>query len=188
MFAYCRNNPIIRRDVDGSDDESAIQEAIQKLYALTDEYAKIYETGFSINIESATNDWNNCLTTIGVDEAYQLMSEYLCNAYYTKYGKEFLFSDSCVANEIEYHVDAYMWTQGYSGYSRNITTLAFSKEQLIEHCKTVEVFTTDVNTLRQRLIFSYKKGIRDCYKGTDEDPFDRRTLWQHMLAPGENRQ
>ena len=101
------------------------------------------------------------------------MSDYLCQAYYDSYNKEYLFSNECVEFEIQYHVDAYMWTQGYSGYSRNITTYAFSKKELIEHCKTIDISTKDIDTPKQKIMFNYRNGIRDCYKWTDADPFLR---------------
>ena len=64
-----------------------------------------------------------------------------------------------------------MWAKGYPGYRRNVTTLAFDKEKLIRHCRIVNISTADVNSWRQRTVFRYKKGIRDCYRGTSADPF-----------------
>jgi len=138
-----------------------------------DEQSNINENGFSIDIQSSTKTWDCFFKEIGIHKAYNLISKHLCNRYLSNYGEEFLFSDSCVAYEIEYHADAYMWTQNYSGYSRNITTYLFSRETLIEHCKTIEIFTSDVYNFKQSLCFDYYNGIRDCYKGTDREPYER---------------
>ena len=64
-----------------------------------------------------------------------------------------------------------MCMQGYKGYSRNITTYFISKDQLILHCKEVDISTEDVYNTKQRIMFGYKKGIRERYKGTEEDPY-----------------
>ena len=152
-----------------------VQEATDALRALLKKHTAFSEKGFDIDIESAADEWNDCLTAIGVRRAYGLMGTYLCEEYRGMYGREFLLGDRCVAYEIEYHVDAYMWAQGYPGYRRNITTFAFSREELVKHCRVVNISTDDVENLRQRTMFRYKKGIRDCYKGTADDPFYSRT-------------
>ena len=179
MFAYCRNNPTSRVDSKGTEDDDINAE----MDRLLNEYATIDETGFTIDLESATAEWNSCISEMGVKEAYEYMSDYLCQKYKEKYEKEFLFSNSCVAYEIEYHVDAYMSVKGNSGYSRNITTYFMSAKYLIDHCKVVNISTNDVGNFKQEKMFGYKNGIRECYKNTPDDPYreDREPLWKRIL-------
>lgn len=171
MFAYCRNNPVNRKDVAGTQDEDTTEEAKENLSALLDEYTTITETGFSISIETETKKWDEYIKQIGIKDAYTYMGEYLCQMYYDVYGEEFLFSEECVAYEIEYHVDAYMGAKGYSGYTRNVTTYMFSDDYLIEHCKTIDISTKDVYNTKQAIMFNYKSGIRSCYWYTEKDPY-----------------
>ena len=167
MFAYCRNNPVQRIDVSGSSDE----EAKEELRSLLDEYTSISETGFTIDIGTAAAEWDRCIKQLGVNKAYAYMSEYLCDQYYETYGEEFLFSESCVAYEIEYHIDAYMCVKGYDGYVRNMTTYFMSKQYIIDHCKTIDISTNDARNPKQGLMFNYYYGIRRCYVNTKKDPF-----------------
>ena len=171
MFSYCRNNPISREDVNGSADKDTEEEERRKLRTLLDTYTTMDEFGFSIDIDSEDDAWNNCIISIGVQESYDYMSDYLRQKYNDTYGKEFLFSNKCVSYEIEYHVDAYMCMKGYNGYHRNITTYLYSKDSLIEHCKSVDISTKDVKNFKQRIMFGYYSGIRDCYKYTADDPY-----------------
>ena len=141
---------------------------------MLDTYATISEFGFSIDIESETASWDASIKKLGIQEAYDYMSDYLCQKYNDAYGEEFLFSNKCVSYEIEYHVDAYMCMMGYKGYWRNVTTLWFSDDELIAHCKSVDISTNDTGDRLQKTVFGYKKGIRDCYKYTDRDPYAKR--------------
>ena len=143
------------------------------LISLLDTCTAVRRTGFSIDLTVLTERWNRYIKAIGVKRAYKLMAAYLCDKYKAVYGREFLFSERCVAYEIEYHVDAYMWAQRFRGYYRNITTWLFKRKDLILHCKEVDISTEDVDNLKQRLMFGYKKGIRECYKNTPDDPFRR---------------
>ena len=176
MFAYCRNNPVSRKDLNGFSDTDAvdIEKAKKQLESLLECYTTFSESGFSINLDDVAPLWNARIQEIGTQEAYDYMSNYLCSKYYELYGEEFLFSNECVSYEIEYHIDAYMCMQEYSGYSRNITTYVFSKTYLIAHCKTVDIYVTDVDNRKQSTMFGYKNGIRECYKETDKNPFRKK--------------
>ena len=176
MFAYCRNNPVLRKDAYGTADEEADQDPISKLEALLDEHATVDEYGFTIDLETAAAEWDSCMKEIGIQQAYDYMSSYLCQEYLDIYGEEFLFSNACVSYEIEYHVDAYMCMKGFSGYSRNVTTLIFNKDYLIDHCKVVNISTRDVTNVKQALMFDYRNGIRSKYVGTDKDPYYITTI------------
>ena len=171
MFAYCRNNPALRKDISGATDEEADGDKYDELDQLLDKYATVSEDGFTINLEDETEEWNSCIKEIGVQQAYDYMSDYLCQKYEATYEKEFLFSNECVSYEIEYHVDAYMCMKGYSGYSRNITTFIFRKESLVGHCKVINISTNDTDDFKQAVMFGYMNGIRSQYRGTDKDPY-----------------
>ena len=80
-YAYCRNNPISRKDVQGKEDESINDEAIASLYSLLDENTIITETGFKIKLEDKKEEWNNVIQSIGTEKSYNLMSKYLCDKY-----------------------------------------------------------------------------------------------------------
>ncbi len=184
MFAYCRNNPIGRKDADGAEDESAIDKAkeallsLLELLSLLNDNTTIDEKGFTINIETAIDEWDSCIKALGTHKAYDAMAGYLCGKYKEIYDKEFLFSESCVAYEIEYHVDAFMWVNKKKGYTRNVTTFLYSQEELYEHCKKINISTNDLFDFKQKNMFGYKNGIRECYIGTEMDPYDRRTIWE----------
>ena len=185
LLAYCGNGPICRIDASGRTSVPAvpISPELEELYRLLNEYADITEDGFTIDLKSAVAEWDACISGIGQKEAYNLMSNYLCESYKQLCGEEFLFSNECVAYEIEYHVDAYMYTQGYKGYHRNITTLLLSKEYLEEHCKVIDISTNDVNDKLQRFMFNYQKGIREKYKGTAKDPFAKQRNRSYIMLP-----
>ncbi len=110
---------------------------------------------------------------LGLDEAYDRIAEYLCRTYRERFGEPFLLTEECIAGEIRYHADAYMSAKGYRHYSRNVTTLLFSKASLEKHCKEVDISLKDLDSWKQRMMFRYRKGIRGCYRGTDRDPFRR---------------
>ena len=171
MFSYCRNNPVVRKDSKGTTDEDVTEEEKKILYDLLDAYATISENGFTIDLETVSDEWNECFIAIGIDEAYSLMADYLCAKYEEVYDKEFLFTNECVANEIKYHADAYMWALGSSGYKRPFSTRIFSKKYISKHCNIINISTQDVNVVKQRVIFKYKSGIRDIYMYTEEDPY-----------------
>lgn len=178
MFACCLNNPVCRLDALGRDDKEATPDPYSKLEELLDKYAAVEEWGFTIDIESETKEWDACIKEIGVQDAYDYMSTYLCNKYKDTYGEEFLFSNDCVSYEIEYHVDAYMCIKNYPGYSRHVSTYVFSKDELDVRCKQVDISTKDVFNLKQMVMFDYKSGIRSCYWYTEKDPYRRAvTAW-----------
>ena len=148
--------------------------AERKLIRLLDRYAEIRPDGFRINLAAAHAQWDRCLKQLGLHYAYARMAAYLCHTYLKRFGEPFLFSEDCVAWEIQYHVDAYMAARGYRHYSRNATTLLYSKAALISHCREVDISVDDMNDWKQRTMFRYRSGIRDCYKNTPRDPFRRR--------------
>ena len=147
--------------------------AAERLRELADRSTRIMEDGFCIDLSRETATWDALLKAVGIKAGYRLLAEHLCRRYREKFGREFLFSDSCVAYEIEYHTDAYMCAVGYHGYIRNVTSWLFTKRQLISHCEKIDICTKDTADFRQRNMFRYKAGIRKCYRGTEHDPFRR---------------
>jgi len=179
MFAYCLNNPIMFMDYAGTrpiasnliEDENTKDRNSSFAYMYNYDkkrflakFTEINEEGFKVHLKDAEPLWDNYAKSVDVQTLYDELSAYLCDEYYNNYGKEFLFSNECVSYEIEYHMDAYMHVNGYSGYYRNVTTLIFSKKYLIEHCKIIDISVRDVSNFKQRTMFNYKKGIRECIK------------------------
>ena len=142
-----------------------------ELTALLERYSTVEADGFCIDLAPAHERWDRCLKRLGLHEAYSRMAEYLCRSYRERFGEEFLLTEACVAREIQYHVDAYMAVKGYRRYSRHVTTLLFSKASLEKHCKEVDISLKDLTGWKQRLMFRYRKGIRDGYRHTEKDPF-----------------
>ena len=145
--------------------------AERKLFRLLDRYAEIREDGFRVDLAAAHSQWDRCLKQLGLRTAYAKMAAYLCRRYQERFGEPFLFTERCVAWEIQYHTDAYMAARGYRRYSRNATTLLFTRQALERHCREIDISVFDTDDLRQRSMFRYRKGIRACYKNTERDPF-----------------
>ena len=175
MFAFFRKKPDTGEKTRGNTGGQALEDAVRRLRTLLDEHTRFSETGFSIDLCSAPEDWDACSREIGVDEAYRLMAEHLCGRFREKFGDDFLFSDRCVEKEIAYHMNAFMRVRGFPGYRRHLTTYAFNKDYIVRHCKEIDISTEDVKDWCQRKMFRYRKGIRDCYKGTSRDPFGKKT-------------
>ena len=148
-------------------------EAEAELAGLLEQYAVIKAEGFSVDLASAHERWDRCMKRLGLKAAYARMAEYLCRAYLERFGEPFLLTEDCIAWEIQYHADADMAARGYRGYSRNVTTLLYSKAALERHCKEVDISLEDMDNWKQRTMFRYKQGIRACYRGTERDPFRR---------------
>lgn len=146
-------------------------DALNTLLALTEQHTDITEEGFSIRLSDAPAEWDAAIKAVGIHAAYAAMADRLCELYRLRFGREFLFTNACVTYEIEFHADAYFCAMGYSGYVRNVTTLAFTKQQLISHCEWIDISTEDAHDLRQKLMFGYVRGVRECYRGTEADPY-----------------
>jgi len=137
---------------------------------LTRRYTDVLEEGFSIHLDADNQAWDGVIRAVGRKTAYRSMAECLAKMYREQFGQEFLFTERCMAFEIQYHADAYLAVT-VGGYPRHISTLLFSRAALISHCSSIEISKKDVKSLRQRLMFRYRFGIRPCYRHTDADPF-----------------
>lgn len=149
------------------------EEARQTLLRLTEEHTRLSETGFAIDLRQETEEWACAVRTLGRHEAYRTMSAFLCARYRESFGREYLFSEKCVAFEIAYHADAYFWALRPGRSARHITTLLFRRDELLRHCEVIDISTEDVSVFRQRMMFSYAAGVRPCYRGTPGDPFGK---------------
>ena len=144
-----------------------------ELSALLERCTTFSPAGFSVDLAAEPDAWDGCFRALGVRPACRRMAELLCARYRERFGEEFLFSVPCVAWELRYHAAAYMAAAGFRGYARHVSTLLFPRRQLILHCKEIDISTEDVKSLRQRLMFGYRRGVRPCYRGTEKDPFRR---------------
>ena len=142
------------------------------LEELTEQNTDIREDGFSIRLDKRAGDWDAAIRAAGRHSAYQRMAEQLCRLYQERFHREFLFTEKCMAFEIRFHADAYFAVTA-GGYPRHPSTLLFSRDSLISHCKEIDISENDVQSLKQRLMFGYRRGVRPCYRGTERDPFRR---------------
>lgn len=144
-----------------------------ELPQLLERCTTFFPEGFSVDLSAEPEAWNTFFHAQGLRHACAQMAALLCARYRDKYGEEYLFSESCVSWELRYHAAAYMAASGYRGYARHISTLLLPRQKLILHCKEIDISTEDVKSLRQRLMFGYRRGVRTCYRGTGKDPFHR---------------
>ena len=162
--------------------ERAAPSAAEELRALTLRHSEVFEKGFAVDLRRETARWHEAVRALGAKRAYALMSETLCARYAERFGREFLFSQDCVAFEIAYHAEAYFRTQGFSGHARHLTTLLFDRAALARHCEVIDVSVDDVSSFRQRLMFGYARGVRPCYRNTERDPFDRSAPLARLIG------
>lgn len=132
----------------------------RRLEELAKKYADIGTDSIALDLSKAPERWDQTIRALGRKPAYEALAGFLCREFRLKNGREFLFSDECVAYELGFHIDAYLSVLGFQGYPRHITTYAFSKAALDRHCRRVEIEEKDLHDFRQRLIFHYKRGLR----------------------------
>ena len=132
-----------------------------RLEGLIAENLTVGEGRISLDLQRDPGAWDSVIRTLGRKRAYRALAEGICARYAAERGEPFPFTEDCVAYELGYHINAYLRTQGFRGYPRHVTPLLFSRDALIRHCRTVEIDKADLNNLRQRLMFRYKKGLRE---------------------------
>ena len=116
--------------------------------------------GFSLDLSAAPERWDGLIRRLGREAAYAGLARLLCAEFRRQNSRDFLFSDECVAFELGYHIDAYLWAKGFRGYPRHPTTLIFPRSALDRHCRSVEISEKDLHNPAQRLVFRYRKGLR----------------------------
>ena len=177
--------PVERGETDVEGVENT-ERARRELHRLTEAYTILTEKGFAVDLRKETAAWHAAVLSLGAKAGYRLMSELLCAAYARRFGREYLFTEECLAFEIAYHAEAYFWTQGLAGHTRHLSTLLFSREELVRHCRMIDISVDDVRNPRQRLMFGYERGVRPCWRNTEQDPFDRGRALKRS-APARKR-
>ena len=135
-------------------------EAAERLAALAEANTTYGEGELSLDLTRATEDWDLVVRSLGRKETYRRLAELVCAGYRAERGEDFPFTEACVAFELGYHIDAYLWSQGFKGSHRHVTTMLFTRQALDRHCRSVDISVKDLNNLRQRTMFRYKKGLR----------------------------
>ena len=140
--------------------EAPDREALSALEALALAGLKTEADGFSLDLSAAPERWDALIRRLGRAEAYARLAGLVCAEFRRRNGRDLLFSDECVANELGYHIDAFLWARGFPGYPRHATTLVFTRAALDRHCRSVEISEKDLRDLKQRVVFGYRKGLR----------------------------
>ena len=140
-------------------------EAQRRLDGLIETYATYREGEIALLLAEAPAEWDLAIRALGRKAAYQQIADRVCAGYKARFDREFLFTEACVANEMGYHINAYLRCKGFKGYPRHITHLLFSKASLDRHCRSVEISEADLHNFKQRTMFRYKKGLRNKQRG-----------------------
>ena len=130
------------------------------LDALAAKFLSVREDGIALDLSKCPEAWDAAIRPLGRKTAYARLADLVCAAYREQTGRDFFFTEACVAGELGYHLDAYLRVRGFPGYPLHPTTLLLSKQAVEAHCKTVEIDRKDLDDFRQRLIFRYRKGLR----------------------------
>lgn len=130
------------------------------LDALAAKFLSVREDGIALDLSKCPEAWDAAIRPLGRKTAYARLADFVCAAYREQTGRDFFFTQACVAGELGYHLDAYLRVRGFPGYPLHPTTLLLSKQAVEAHCKTVEIDRKDLDDFRQRLIFRYRKGLR----------------------------
>ena len=133
-------------------------EARERLVDMTDASLTVKPGGISLDLRNDPAGWDAVMRALGRKEACRLLAERVRANYLAQTGKSFPFTEPCVAYEIGYHINAYLWSIGYRGHPRHITTRFFTRKALQRHCSTVEIDEESVRDFRQRVVFHYRKG------------------------------
>ena len=133
---------------------------LNPLQTLVLQSCEIRADGVSLDLSRDPAAWDREIRAVGRGAAYAHMAEWLCREFRRRNGRELIFTEKCVAYELGWHINAYLWTQGFKGYHRHILTYLFSRDVLDRHCRSVEIDEKDLHNPRQRLVFHYKRGLR----------------------------
>lgn len=139
---------------------------------------EILPEGFRIELSGTAERWAALSRAIGSRRLCAFAADVLAKAYRDTFRKPFLFSERCIAFEIRYHVNAYLWTRGLRR-TRHVSTLLLSRARIERTCHSIEIDKTDVYRKSQRILFRYFFGIRPAYRRTQSDPYAKRigTRW-----------
>ena len=139
LFAYCGNNPIMRKDPDGRMSIPALMQVLSNLIGIMNILSVIDSFGeadaYCINKYNYNGDvlghlkvkfeasykkyklfeflnyWSSIIPLL-----FSRITQNLLYDFKNLYGREFLFSNECVMKEIYDHFVGYMWSIGVRGY------------------------------------------------------------------------
>ena len=203
MFAYCGNNPIVRFDYSGN--ASSLLRGLYPFFLVIDIVNAFCENGL-LKVESTK--WTKYLGHIAVDFetnvkgyfiydfldiiisnytlsnlAFGLITINLRNLFVETFGRQFLFSEKCIANEIYAHFVGFMWSIRRKGYNLPYYMLGYClyhkkfkisdmRNQIYYACKEADIYEKDVyDNPGEAKVYDYYNGINDVYKNTNKDPY-----------------
>ena len=203
MFAYCGNNPIVRFDYSGN--ASSLLRGLYPFFLVIDIVNTFCENGL-LKVESTK--WTKYLGHIAVDFetnvkgyfiydfldiiisnytllnlAFGLITINLRNLFVETFGRQFLFSEKCIANEIYAHFVGFMWSIRRKGYNLPYYMLGYClyhkkfkisdmRNQIYYACKEADIYEKDVyDNPDEAKVYDYYNGINNVYKNTNKDPY-----------------
>ncbi len=203
MFAYCGNNPIVRFDYSGN--ASSLLRGLYPFFLVIDIVNTFCENGL-LKVDSTK--WSKYLGHIAVDFetnvkgyfiydfldiiisnytlsnlAFGLITINLRNLFVETFGRQFLFSEKCIANEIYAHFVGFMWSIRRKGYNLPYYMLGYClyhknfkisdmRNQIYYACKEADIYEKDVyDNPGEAKVYDYYNGINDVYKNTNKDPY-----------------
>lgn len=148
------------------------------LFSCTD----ILREGFRIDLSASPEQWNALSRALGSRRLSVLCAEALEEAYEKRYCEPYLFTARCMAFEIRYHLNAYLWAKGARNL-RHVSTLLLRRAHIERSCRSIEIDRTDAYRWSQRLLFRYFFGIRKGYRRTARDPYAKRFQNRYVRVP-----
>ncbi len=144
-YAYCRNNPATKKDINGKEDEDTVDQETM-VNEQTYNNTSVSQNIIVIELEPWKDELYNAIEELGMKRVRTIMAKTARSKYEEIIGEEFLLSENTIAYEIEYHIDGYLFSLGKPGYffKRNVTTWLFSKADLNLHCKDINIDVNDI--------------------------------------------
>ena len=195
MFAYCGNNPVIYSDKTGhaprfaylmSADSGHVGNSTKLWVAKNIAKhvgwnATIADTNDSISIDLSTTGeaFRFAIDTIGIDNVSNLVAIEACAKFKSSVGRDIIFTEKCVAYEIQEHIEAYLWSTGERALP-NLISIGFMVIKRSCDPNNVYLATVDINIheadattdILQAVMFNYYHGIREEYQYlTGFDPY-----------------
>ena len=153
-------------------------EASELLFSCTE----VLPEGFRIELSETAERWAALSRAIGARRLCAFLAEALFEAYRKTFGKPFLFSARCMAFEIRYHLNAYLWARGL-GRRRHVSTLLIGRARIERACHSIEIDRTDVYRWSQRIAFRYFFGICAEYRKGPDDPYAKQIGGRWVRIP-----
>lgn len=143
---------------------------------------EVLPEGFRVDLSVDPDGWAAFSRAIGSKRLCAFLAETLKKAYRKRFSEAFLFSERCMTFELRYHLNAYLCVKGYRK-SRHVTTLLFSPSLIERKCRSIEIDSTDVYRLTQRIAFRYFFGIDRVYRRTARDPYAKKIGGVYVRIP-----